>query len=344
VILKSYAAWHNDGATRQACVSGGVASALAEATLDAGGVVIGAAYGEGLSVRHIVVERKEDLPRIRGVRYVHSLLGKDVFEAIAAALQSNRRVFFCGLPCQCAAVRKVVVGRVGTGDRLNSLLLADLICFGAPPQELWLKYVAHLEKKRGGKLLSINPRDKKHAHDRVTYYGYEWAVGPGVPRVRIERCLSLHDPYAQAFYRAIAFRRCCYDCPFRGENRASDLTIGDFHEAQKVGISRGQIAKGVSAILCHTEQGVKALEGLNLHLREVQASDITDNNFPYAHSAALHPQWDRFAVDMKTMDFGELSEKYGLHVTRWTALKGRIRRLLSRFASLKTAKTNKKGK
>jgi len=309
-ILKAYAAWHKDAAVLGNCASGGVASALAEATIKTNGIVVGAAYDEELRVKHIVVERPEELPRIRGVKYVHSIIDKSIYEQIVAALRANRRVFFFGLPCQCAAVRKYVNCHYQPSTPTSNLLIADLICFGAPPQSLWMKYVAWLQAKRGKRLININPRDKKYAHDRVTYYCYDWEDG------KVERKLSLYDPYAQAFYRAIAFRRCCYNCQFRGENRAADLTLSDFHGAAKVGISRERIAKGVSAILCHAEKGLHALEALNLNLFEVKPSDISDNNFPYANSAALPSLWNAFAADIKTMDFAGLVKKYGLQITK----------------------------
>ena len=83
---------------RLASSSGAVFTLLAEDTLRDGGVVCGAAFDGPERVRHVLVETPEQLSRIKGAKYVQSEIG-DVFQRIASALKSGRRVLFSGTGC-----------------------------------------------------------------------------------------------------------------------------------------------------------------------------------------------------------------------------------------------------
>ena len=52
--------------------SGGMFTLLAEYVLDKGGYVCGAAYDKDWSVHHIIINKKEDLDKIRGSKYLQS--------------------------------------------------------------------------------------------------------------------------------------------------------------------------------------------------------------------------------------------------------------------------------
>ncbi len=310
-----YAAWWNNEVKRKGCTSGGIASVLAESVVADGGVVAGAAYGQGLSVRHVLVDDYADLKCLRGVKYVHGNIGRDVYDGIAAALKTGRRVLFVGLPCQAAAMRKVF----GLDLRL---LIVDLVCFGAPPQTLWQKYVTWLEGRKGKRIRNINPRDKKHGWGRKTYWRYEWEDGA------IERKLSVFDPYAQAFYSAIAFRSCCYRCPFRGAEHKSDITIGDGWGVEQIPELKPHVKAGISIVVCHTPQGNKVLETLkdDVATLSIPESLLAKDNRPYWFSPAKPSFHEKFMRDLMCDDFGKLVQKYDLKTSRWTYIKGMIRR------------------
>ena len=63
---KAYAALAINDALRGKSSSGGVFSLLADRVLDVGGVVFGAAMCDDRCVRHVKVESKDELARLRG--------------------------------------------------------------------------------------------------------------------------------------------------------------------------------------------------------------------------------------------------------------------------------------
>lgn len=319
--MKFFAAWHKDPAVVRESTSGGVFTALAEHVLARNGIVVGVAYNADLSISHILVEDVKELARIRGVKYAFAPISKEIFDGIGRALLSGRQVLFTGTPCQAAAIRK----RFGMD---KNLLIVDLVCFGAPDQRFWLKYVRWLENKFGKKLHSINPRDKKHGWGRKTYYAYKWEGGS------VTRKLSVFDPYAQAFYSTLSFRDCCFKCPYRGINHQSDLTIGDCWGADVLADFEIQASCGVSLVVSHSESGLSAFADSMCKYVEIDEKMVRANNSPYYDSPSPRDDHKQFIEDAEGLPFEELSKKYRLE-TSWRAwmrsqTKSFIKRLVRR--------------
>ena len=274
-----------------------------------------------MNVRHEIVDSVDGLARLRGAKYVCGEIGKEVYEGMRKALDSGRQVMFVGLPCQAAAVRKMF-------GNVPNLLICDLICFGAPSHSFWRKYIDWLEKKRGKRLVCINPRDKSHGWSRKTYYRYEWEDG-------LVNCrASLYDPYSYAFYSALSFRRCCFSCLFKGFERVSDITLGDFWGAERLGLPKEVLANGVSGVMVHTGIGKSVLEMANVCRMDVGKEVLLAENHMIERSAAMPERWTEFNEDAKTMDFDGLVRKYRLQVTRSQAAKWRLRAWVSRLKNL----------
>lgn len=301
--------------------SGGAFSCLAHHVIEQGGLVVGAVYAEDLSIHHAVARTVEELAPMRGVKYAFGTIDKFVYEEIAAALSIGKFVMVTGTPCQIAAMRK----RFGNN---KYLLLVDLVCFGAPAQDVWLKYVRWLEAKKGKRLLKINPRDKKYGWGRKTYYGYYWEDG------RVAHRLSLFDPYAQLFYSTLGFRACCFNCQFRGEDHQSDITIGDCWGAERLPIPAERRRNGVSLVITHNEFAAQVLKSCDGEKIEIDESVVREDNKPYYESPEMRYDYDAFQVDLKEIPFERLIAKYSLQVTKlqWLmqVVKGKIQRILSR--------------
>lgn len=297
-----YAAWNRDHEALAASTSGGMFSALAMSILASGGIVVGAAYGKGLRVEHQVARNGKELARLRGVKYVFSTISKAVYDEMAAALAVGRRVLFVGTPCQAAAVRK----RFGSPQEL---LVCDLVCFGTPSQDIWLKYVAWLEERNGKCLSFVSPRDKLRGWGRATCYRYEWEDGS------VTRQSSRYDPYAYAFYTTLAFRPCCFDCRFRGVERVSDLTLCDMWNAEALHLPRETVRGGVSGVMVHTEIGSAAFRAAAVERLPVAEEVFLKGNFPILKSASRPANWAAFQADAATLPFDRLTRKYGLKRT-----------------------------
>ena len=83
------------------------------------------------------------------------------------------------------------------------------------------------------------------------------------------------NPYYYAFYTRLTDRDSCYTCTYGGEDRVSDLTMGDywgvgnFHPEMR-------IREGVSALLVNTEKGAGLLDSVkdDLYLTETKPEQI----------------------------------------------------------------------
>ena len=317
-MTQAFAAWSKNPLLLRESTSGGLFSELAAQTIGHGGMVAGAAYGGNLVVEHRVAHSESELSSLRGVKYVHGGISRNVYSEVESALNEGREVLFSGLPCQCAAVRK----KFGFSPHL---LIVDLVCFGAPPQKLWLKYVAWLENKQGKRLSRINPRDKRYGWGRKTYYGYKWADGGTT------RKLSIFDPYAQLFYSGLGFRECCFKCPFRGVERESDITLGDLWGAEELceGIDRRILRSGMSCVV-HTQKGLDIFRRLDVGKKELGVDAVLVHNSPIVQSPTKPPQWKRFSTDAENMDFEALATKYRLKVSVAAFVKYRILAMAAR--------------
>lgn len=97
-----YAAMGDDE-LRMKSSSGGVFTLLAEAVLEKGGQVCGAAYDDNWNVHHILVDNSEDLQKLRSSKYVQSSTD-DCYKNIEVLLKKGTPVLFSGCPCQVAGL------------------------------------------------------------------------------------------------------------------------------------------------------------------------------------------------------------------------------------------------
>jgi ferredoxin len=140
----AFAAWNGDDAVRSQSGAGGVFSLLAEFILDDGGIVFGAAVDDDLRVRHIAVQDKSQLHRLRGSKLVQSDIG-DSFQRVRHYLDRDRHVLFTGTPCQVDGLYRYL------GEHPEKLLTCDILCSGAPSPGVWANLVrsmAYIKQKK----------------------------------------------------------------------------------------------------------------------------------------------------------------------------------------------------
>ena len=87
-IPVAYACYNSNEKIRMESSSGGIFTIIAEMILDLGGVVFGAAFDNDLSVHHICVENKEDLYKLRGSKYIQSVIGSE-YKHVEKLLESG---------------------------------------------------------------------------------------------------------------------------------------------------------------------------------------------------------------------------------------------------------------
>lgn len=71
---EAYAAWSKEEADYKSSTSGGAASVFSQHIISKGGVVYGCAMLPDIDVRHIRVDNLDGLPKLKGSKYVQTLL------------------------------------------------------------------------------------------------------------------------------------------------------------------------------------------------------------------------------------------------------------------------------
>lgn len=132
--LNVFAAKKPNDEVRMQSSSGGIFTLLAENVIDEGGVVFGAGFNERWEVVHSFAEKKEDLAKFRGSKYVQSKVGNSYKQA-EAFLKQGRKVLYSGTPCQIAGLKQYL-----RKDYAN-LLAVDFICHGVPSPGVFRTYL-----------------------------------------------------------------------------------------------------------------------------------------------------------------------------------------------------------
>ena len=196
--------------------SGGIFYALAESVISEGGSAFGATLDDQFKVKHICVERVEDLPLLQKSKYVQSYMG-DCYKQALQKLKEGKKVLFSGTPCQVAAMKSIA------GDKYaGSLFFVDVVCHGVPSQTFWSDYLMTLSKKVGSLKEYIFCYKRKARNGMNKYTSFTG-----------KRCKKFvknwpQDSYNCFFMEAINYQEVCYSCKFARPERVSDLTICDY--------------------------------------------------------------------------------------------------------------------
>lgn len=273
-MTKAYAAYNKDEKIRFNSSSGGVFHALAASVIEMGGVVFGVRFDDHFRAVYDSAETVEELCRFQGAKYVFPSMD-GACAKVRTYMEEGRTVLFTGLPCHIAGLRVSL-----RNTETVSLICADLICHGTPEQAAWESYLRH-EEECTGEIGSIRMRDKTNG----------WADY----RIVIESCSGTvkSEPadknlYMRGYTKDLYLRKPCYDCRFRGVERCSDITLGDYW-----GVSARHTeldtAGGVSLVLVHSHKGTELLNCAKQHLICVE-SDIgyaCEQNPAIEHSPKL---------------------------------------------------------
>ena len=155
---------------RMSSQSGGAFYGIAKLFLSNKGIVYGCSYDSQLVVKHIRVDKIEELHYLQGSKYVQSEMGNCIY-SIESDLKNNKKVLFSGTPCQCAGVIEFAISKK---LNIDNLYTCDFICHGVPSPRIYRDYLKFKEDKLGKKIAMVNLRDKsaggwrKHV-DSITY-------------------------------------------------------------------------------------------------------------------------------------------------------------------------------
>lgn len=241
-VPQTYALIHKNIEVRFDSTSGGAFSALAEEVYKQGGYVGGAIYTEDWSVSQFLSSSKSDLPKLRSSKYLQSHLD-GFYKAVKEALQTGKPVLVCGTPCQMAAMYRYLK------KPYDNLILVDFVCRGIASPLYFRKWIDYLEKKHNSKVVSYKAKCKEYGwrslSTRVEYANKEVDIIHGDESA----WLRMQD------YVSEICRPSCFECPFKGFPRSSDITIGDLWAKQDNIPQHLDENLGTSAVFVNTEKG-----------------------------------------------------------------------------------------
>lgn len=260
-LTKAYAAFSKNEALRMDSSSGGIFSELAKIVLQEGGIIYGASYNEIGIVEHIYIDSISELKKLRGAKYSQSNLSNS-FQVIKRQLKSGKKVLFSGTPCQVAGLKSFLE------KDYENLFSIDFVCHGVPSPMVWkeyLKYRAHTDDDSTG-LKRINLRNKESGWSKYTY-SVEFTYSDNKRYL----CNNQDDPFMRFFVNDYILRQSCSDCHFKGYDRVSDITLGDFWGIWDIEPEMDD-NKGTSLILTHSTKGEQLFKAVSKNVKYKQVA------------------------------------------------------------------------
>ncbi len=306
--LKIYAAINCNKNYLLTSASGGVFSALAERVLNASGVVYGAAMLKDnefiLKVKHIRIDRKEDLHFLQKSKYVQSDMS-GIYENVKEDIRTGKLVLFSGTPCQIAAVKSAC----GTP---TNLVLVEVICHGVPSQRMFTDYLYTL-KNKNEKIEDFRFRTKESGWGLCA----ELTTRNQYGKLHNKRIPCNISSFYKMFLRCEIYRESCYQCKYAVKERVADLTIGDYWGIEKDPevynqvLSLGyKVTEGISCVIASTEKGKRILKDSNLELIPSSFESISKENGQLVHPSKRPESHGEIVREYSKNGYAGLDKKF----------------------------------
>lgn len=232
-----FALYNKNNLKRLESSSGGAASLFYEYILDNGGIAYGVSNLFSDNFSFIRVDRKEDIMKLKGSKYVHCYIN-DTYKLILDDLKNNKKVIFIGTPCQVDGLKKFL-----KKDYLN-LYTIDIICHGVPSQKLLFDELK-LQRIDFSKVNKIFFRSSNLFALKILDFDNKVLFEKQADKI----------PYYKNFLQGNTYRENCYSCRYARKERISDVTIGDFWGLSKDSSIYDNESDGVSLVMVNTNKG-----------------------------------------------------------------------------------------
>ena len=243
---KVYAAYAHDG-ERKGSSSGGVFPLIAQYILKNGGYVCGAAFDDDWNVRHIIIDRLEDLQKLRFSKYVQSYIG-DVLQKIKQLLVDGKTVLFSGTPCQNAGLKKFL------DKNYENLYTIDLLCHGVPSPKIWQDYLEKNFDKPDIKDVCFRSKEKGW----VTCADCVSDTAASYVKTTVKKTIGI---FYEAFLKHKISNESCMECKYKQIPRPGDFTLGDFWYYFKYDRKLND-GKGLSVVLANNRKAERFLSAI----------------------------------------------------------------------------------
>lgn len=318
---QAYACYNKDLNIRMQSSSGGIFTLLAEEILSKGGVVFGASFNKTFEVEHIMVEKIEELEKLRGSKYTQSKIG-ETYKKAKEILEEGRYVLFTGTPCQIEGLKSYL------RKEYDKLYTQDIICHGVPSIKVMKKYNNYLEQINNSNIEEIKHRTKINGWK-------EWRVF--IKFNNNKQLSSDHnkDLYMQAFLKNTILRDSCYNCSFKKLNRISDITLADFWGIQNI-MPELDDNKGTSLVIVNSKKGQELFENIKEKIiyKNVDIQEAIKYNMSMIESAKMDKNRKKFFENLDKLDFDKLVKKYTYQPSIFKKIefkiKGAIKKIIKR--------------
>lgn len=142
------------------------------------------------------------------------------------------------------------------------------------------------------------------------------------PSPNCESTIFNQDWYMKAFLANASLRPSCFMCPAK-RSCGSDITLGDFWGFQGIH-PEVDYSKGVSAVICNTDKGIAAFQGIanSIDCGDATIEQVLAGNPSLVKSVAPYAKCDEFMADLASrMGIEGLMAKYDFK----SSLKQRVR-------------------
>lgn len=295
---KVYGAQNTDERIRRQSSSGGIFYLLAKKHMENGGVVAGAAFDESFILHHQFASDINEVDKLLGSKYVQSKTG-DIYKKVRNYLDSGIPVLFSGTSCQVEALKSFL------RKPYHNLTTVDIICHGVPSPLLWEKYKKWISAKFDNQeIQGVSFRDKSSG----------WKKYSVTVNFKNKSQYSVRlgdDAFMKAFLNDFCLRPSCYSCSFKGVDRISDITLGDFWGVAKV-VPELDDNKGTSLVITHSDRGEAVFRQIQDHLINVPADSASalKSNPAALYSCKLPPCRTAFMQELQANDFEFVYNKY----------------------------------
>ena len=315
---KAFYGWSQNDDARKNSSSGGIFHELATYTLKQGGVVYGAAFCYGETLRLECKSTEEvDLPALMKSKYVQNYIGY-AFRDIKKDVDAGTLVLYCGTPCQIDGLRSFLV------KEYSNLITCDFVCHGVPSMSLLREHLDFIGYKNA---TSIDFRPKKR----------EWVDNFDI-KDRRGRKRSIHwrlDEYFYAFEKSLNIRRSCFNCKHSTGKRAADITLADFWGIYKYAPKEFD-KRGISLLLANSAHGCEIIERIK--------SSVKIKELPLEHSYYVYERIrsektsgydiekrNRFINDVQVLGYKTAVKKNNIYVPKSSKIKYRIKETIKKI-------------
>lgn len=293
-VPKVYAAWTKDEEIRIQSTSGGIYFVLAQKFIQNGGYIVGSVYDKDFKgAHHIVGNTIEDLKKIMGSKYFQSN-AEGIYDKVKALLDNEKKVLFCGTPCQSAALQSFL------SKEYDNLFIIDFICRGINSPLAFKRHIEELEENNNSKVKLVQLKNKKTGWQSLATY------------VEFENGNIYHQdkhtsPWIKGFVGGggLYMRYSCHECNFRGLPRISDITIGDFWGIH--GMSDKEMFEGISSVMINSPKGQMLFDSIksDIIFEKRNLDELIAGNPAILYSPEKNINRDKFFKTLKDKKFSK---------------------------------------